>query len=86
MNTKYWNLLSTISIAFIVFVLFQITQLVVVATVIENDVIQGFQTACRMLVSGNSLVTEAEIKNVAYGNLGLISAISSIILCRAFPG
>jgi membrane protease YdiL (CAAX protease family) len=79
MNTKYWNLLSTISIAFIVFVLFQITQLVVVVAVIENDVIQGFQTALRMLVSGNSLVTEEEIKNVAYGNLGLISAISSII-------
>ena len=78
-NTKYWNLLSTISIAFIVFILFQISQLIIVAAIIENDIVQGFQMAWHMLVSGNSFLTEDQIQDVAYGNLGLISGISSIL-------
>ena len=78
-NTKYWNLLSTIGISLIVFILFQITQLIIVSIIIENDVIQGFQTAWGMLVSGNSYLTENQIQDVAYGNLGLISGISSIL-------
>ena len=79
MNTKYWNLLSTISISFIVFVLFSITQLIVVSSIIENDVFQGIQTAWKMLAFGDAMITEEQINAVSYAHLGLISSISSIV-------
>ena len=78
-NTKYWNLVSTISISFIVFVLFSISQLIIVSALIENNFIQGCKTAWYMLVSVESLITEEQVRDVSYANLGLISSISSIV-------
>jgi hypothetical protein len=55
------------------------SQLIVVSSLIEHDFIQGLQTAWKILVYGDPVITEEQIKDVSYANLGLISSMSSVV-------